>query len=70
MRPDATDLVRSFAERQLRFDAYQALVGLGSTARPVLRNEADRKLLMHAEAGLRRLGEAGVAGSDQAAGTA
>ncbi len=176
MRPDATDLVRSFAERQLRFDAYQALVGLGSKALPalrgglrsedwqvrrwsaicldqvadaealldlvpllrdpkskvrlwavhsiacdhckddvrcpvdvvpllierieiddsirvrrmavimlagefkdpravpvlqrLLRSETDRKLLMHAEAGLRRLGEAGVAGSDHAAGTA
>ena len=176
MRPDATDLVRAFAERQLRFDSYQALVGLGSKALPalrvglrsedwqvrrwsaicldqvadaealldlvpllrdpkskvrlwavhsiacdhckddvrcpvdvvpllierievddsirvrrmavlmltgefkdpravpvlrrLLRNEADRKLLMHAEAGLRRLGEAGVAGSDHAAGTA
>ena len=37
MRPDAADLVQSFAEPQRRFDAYQAVLGLGSDALPALR---------------------------------
>ena len=37
MRPDATDLVRSFAESQGRFDVYQALMKLGTGALPALR---------------------------------